>query len=185
TSDLVQGLGITQADAERIKERHGVAYEPLVDPSEMIGLPSTPGQGARQAQRQLVSHVIHQRLEEILLLVSRDLEAAGYVGRLPAGVVLTGGTAHLPGVVELGRDVFALPVRAGVPEFRLAGLVDSVQAPRYAAPVGLALYGARRFAAESAGFGGFGGGSGGGGGVGVAAANRLLAPLKRWLQDFF
>jgi len=51
TSDLVQGLGVTQADAERLKERHGVAYTPLVDASEMVTLPSTPGQGARQASR--------------------------------------------------------------------------------------------------------------------------------------
>src|SRR5438094_1488766 len=49
TSDMMQGLGVTQADAERLKERHGVAYQPLVDASEMINLPSTPSQGARQA----------------------------------------------------------------------------------------------------------------------------------------
>src|SRR5204863_309579 len=60
TSDMMQGLGVTQADAERLKERHGVAYQPLVDASEMINLPSTPSQGARQASRELLSHIIHQ-----------------------------------------------------------------------------------------------------------------------------
>src|SRR5207245_5611532 len=113
TTDVVQVLGVTQADAERLKERHGVAYKPLVDPSEMITLPSTPGQGARQAAREMLSDIIHQRLDEIFHLVDRELEKAGYgAGRLPAGVVLTGGTAHLPGMVELARDVFATPVRA-------------------------------------------------------------------------
>jgi cell division protein FtsA len=78
TNDLVQGLSVTQADAERIKERYGVAYEPLVDPNEMVDLPSTPGQGARQAPRQLIAHVIHQRVDEVFQLVSRELERAGY-----------------------------------------------------------------------------------------------------------
>src|SRR5439155_376944 len=139
------GLGVTQADAERLKERHGVAYQPLVDASEMINLPSTPSQGARQASRELLSHIIHQRVDEIFQLAQREFERAGYGGgRLPAGVVLTGGTAHLPGMVELARDAFAVPVRAGTPEQGISGLVDSVQAPRYAVPVGLVLYAARR-----------------------------------------
>jgi cell division protein FtsA len=177
TNDLVQGLGVTQADAERLKERHGIAYAPLVDASEMINLPSTPGQGARQASRELLSHIIHQRLDEIFMLVGREFERAGYGGgRLPAGVVLTGGTAHLPGLVELAREVFAVPVRAGAPELGISGLVDSVQAPRYAVPVGLVLYGARRLAQGAAGAGAS---------AGDGSVERMLGPLKRWLQDFF
>jgi len=179
TSDLVAGLGVTQADAERLKERHGVAYQPLVDAAEMINLPSTPSQGARQASRELLSHIIHQRVDEIFQLAQREFERAGYGGgRLPAGVVLTGGTAHLPGMVELARDAFAVPVRAGTPEQGISGLVDSVQAPRYAVPVGLVLYAARRLAQ---GAGGVPGGSTGKG----AGVERWFGPLKRWLQDFF
>jgi cell division protein FtsA len=90
-------------------------------------------------------------------------------------VVLSGGTAHLPGMVELAREVFAAPVRAGHPELGISGLVDSVQAPRYAVPVGLVLYAARKSAQ-------------GGGAPGVLFGGRpdkLFAPLKRWLQDFF
>jgi cell division protein FtsA len=177
TNDLVQGLGVTQADAERLKERHGIAYAPLVDAAEMINLPSTPGQGVRQASRELLSHIIHQRLDEIFMLVGREFERAGYGGgRLPAGVVLTGGTAHLPGLVELAREVFAVPVRAGAPELGISGLVDSVQAPRYAVPVGLVLYAARRLAHGTAGHGAL---------TGDGSVERVLGPLKRWLQDFF
>src|SRR5437667_7817512 len=167
TSDLVQGLGVTQSDAERLKERFGIAYAPLVDPSEMVPLPSTPGQGARQASRELLSHIIHQRLDEVFQLVAREFERAGYAGgRLPAGVVLTGGTAHLPGIVELARDVFATPVRAGAAERDISGLVDSVQAPRYAVPVGLVLYAAKRLAqGQSGGSKSLVGSSGGGGAV--------------------
>lgn len=176
TSDLVQGLGVTQSDAERLKERHGAAYTPLVDAGEMVSLASTQGQGARSASRELVAHIIHQRVDEIFQLVGREFERAGYAGgRLPAGVVLSGGTAHLPGMVELAREVFAVPVRAGHPELGISGLVDSVQAPRYAVPVGLVLYAARRIA--------HGAGERGlvvGGGV-----DRWLTGVKRWLQDFF
>ena len=176
TSDLVQGLGVTQSDAERLKERHGAAYTPLVDAGEMVSLPSTPGQGARTASRELVAHIIHQRVDEIFQLVGREFERAGYsAGRLPAGVVLSGGTAHLPGMVELAREVFAVPVRAGHPELGISGLVDSVQAPRYAVPVGLVLFAARKSA-------------GGGSAPGVlfgGTPEKLFGPLKRWLQDFF
>ena len=116
--------------------------------TEMVELPSTPGQGVRQASRQLIAHIIHQRVDEIFQLVGREFERAGYGGgRLPAGVVLTGGTAHLPGMVELAREAFAVPVRTGTPELGITGLVDSVQAPRYAVGVGLVLYAARRAAA--------------------------------------
>jgi len=176
TSDLVQGLGVPQGEAERLKERHGVAYKPLVDPNEMINLPSTQGQGVRQAARELVAEIIHQRLDEIFQLVDREIQKAGYDSRrLPAGVVLTGGTAHLAGIVELGRDVFGMPVRAGAPELGISGLVDSVQAPRYAVPVGLVLYAAREAARVAAGAGSLVDGAG----------HKLFGPLKRWLQDFF
>jgi len=113
----------------------------------------------------------------VFQLVAREFEKAGYAGRLPAGVVLTGGTAHLPGIVELARDVFATPVRAGAPERDISGLVDSVQAPRYAVPVGLVLYAARRVAHGQA--------AGGVPLVGSGAVEKWLGPLKRWLQDFF
>jgi cell division protein FtsA len=167
-----------------VKERTGSAYQPLVDPDEMVDLPSTPGQGARQASRDLVAHIIHQRMDEILQLVRTEIAKAGYEDpkQLPAGVVLTGGTAHLPGIVELAREVFGMPVRAGTPERGLGGLIDSVQAPRYAVPVGLAMYAARRVVQ-----GAVSGGQGNRAGSLVTGPgmDKLLGPVKRWLQDFF
>src|ERR1043166_2005398 len=113
----------------------------------MVDLPSTPGQGPRQVPRELLSNIIHERVDEIFDLVTRGLEGAGLGGgRMPAGVVSTGGTTHMPGMVELAREAFALPVRAGTPEQDISGLVDSVQAPRYAVATGLVLYAARRLA---------------------------------------
>lgn len=171
TSDIVLGMGVTQADAEQLKKRWGVAYTPLVDPDELLDLPGTPGQGVRQVKRELLAHIIHQRLDEIFGLVLDELENASFAGRLPSGVILTGGGAELAGVVELAREVFAMPVRAGSPDRGVTGLVDSVQAPRYAVSVGLVLY-----AAHERVYGGVDRESG---------VGKLFSPVKRWLQDFF
>ena len=177
TRDIVHGLGVTQADAERLKERYGSAYEPLVDPSEVIQLPSTQAQGERHIPRELLAHIIHQRMDEVFDLVQQDISAAGYAGKLSAGVVLTGGAAAMQGAGELASDVFGTGVRIGLPAENLSGLLDSVESPRFATAVGLALYGANRIALG-----------------GVAGARRIpigkgmegiAAKVKFWLQDFF
>src|SRR5436305_4717323 len=153
TSDIVHGLGVTQADAERLKERHGCAYEALVDPQEIIQLPSTVAQGDRQIPRELLAHIIHQRMDEIFDLVQRDVSSAGFAGKLSAGVVLTGGAAAMQGSAELASDVFGTGVRVGSPSEQLSGLSDAVEAPRFATVVGLAQYGGHRVALGAAGAG--------------------------------
>jgi cell division protein FtsA len=175
TADLVHGLQVTQVDAERLKERSGAAYEPLVPDSDVIDLPSTPGQGARTAQRRVLAHIMHMRLQEILEYALDEMTRAGYHQRLPAGVILTGGGALAPGIVELAREVLAMPARVGVPGQRLRGLADSVESPRTAVAAGLVLYAARQEAQS-----GFGHRPGR-----AQAVGKLIAPVKRWLQDFF
>jgi cell division protein FtsA len=142
----------------------------------VIELPSTPGQGARNAQRRVLAHIMHMRLQEVLEYALDEVTRAGYHQRLPAGVVLTGGGAQTPGIVELAREVFAMPARIGIPGQRLRGLADSVESPRMAVPSGLVLYGARQVAMS----GGFGTAS-----RKSPAVEKVLAPVKRWLQDFF
>jgi cell division protein FtsA len=150
TNDIVQGLGVTQADAEKLKERYGCAYEPMVDPDDVISLPSTVAQGERQIPRELLSHIIHQRMDEIFDLVQREIAGAGFAKRLSGGVVVTGGASQMAGVVELASDVFGTGVRRGTPgeqtEGLITGLSDSVEAPRFATVVGLALYASSRLA---------------------------------------
>jgi len=175
TNDLVHGLQVTQQDAERLKERFGAAYEPLVPDTDVFQLPGTPGQGPRTAHRQVVAHIMHMRLQEVLELALDEISRAGYRQRLPAGIILTGGGAQAPGIVELAREVFALPVRVGIPGEGLTGLVDSVETPRMAVPVGLLLYGAKQVTAT----GGFAAGRR------SPAVDKVLGPVKRWLQDFF
>jgi len=175
TGDIVHGLQVTQLDAERLKERYGAAYEPLVPEQDLFDLPSTPGQGARNAHRRILAHIMHMRMQEVLEYASDEITRAGFSQRLPAGVVLTGGGAQAPGIVELAREVFAMPARTGVPGQHLRGLADSVESPAFAVPVGLVLYGARQSLVS-----GFG--TGGRRSLGV---DRYFAPVKRWLQDFF
>jgi len=179
TADIVHGLGVTQADAERLKERHGCAYEPLVDPSDVIQLPSTVAQGDRQIPRELLAHIIHQRMDEIFDLVQRDISAAGFSGRLSAGVVLSGGAAAMQGAAELASEVFGTGVRVGIPSENIGGLVDSVEAPRFATVAGLAQYGAHRIALGGAAAGSRRVSMGGGG------MEKMVAKIKFWLQDFF
>jgi cell division protein FtsA len=177
TSDLVHGLHLTQAEAERIKMSYGSAYEALVAEAEVIELPAAGGHPARHAPRRLVAHIMGMRFQEILELSFDEVTRAGWaMAGLPAGVVLSGGAAGTPGIVELARDVFAAPVRVGVPAAGLRGLVDRVASPGLAVPVGLALWGARQVATGS----GFGAG-----GRSSPAVERVLGPVKRWLQDFF
>src|SRR5216110_1369597 len=146
TSDIVHGLGVTGADAERLKERYGCAYEPLVDPNDVIQLPSTVAQGDRQIPRELLAHIIHQRMDEIFDMVQRELQRSGYAGKLSAGIVLTGGAATMQGMAELATDVFGTGVRTGLPGESVGGLSDAVEAPRFSTVVGLAQYGANRIA---------------------------------------
>jgi cell division protein FtsA len=175
TSDIAQGLSVTQSDAEALKEKYGVAYEPLVDPAELIEIPGTAGQGPRQVQRELLAHIIHMRLEEILGMVSREVEREGYQGRLAAGVVLTGGAAQQRGAVELAREVFAMPVRVGQPGQHLTGsLVDHVEQPRFSTATGLALYGVQE-AAKGASQAG----------PAAMTLDRLSGSIRRWLMEWF
>jgi cell division protein FtsA len=146
TNDIVHGLGLTQADAERVKERHGCAYEPMVDRSDMIALPSTAAQGDRQISRDLLAHIIHQRMDEIFDLVLRDIQGSGYLGKLASGIVLTGGASALPGMGELAADLFGTAVRVAIPHENIVGLSDAVEAPRFSTAVGLTQYGANRYA---------------------------------------
>jgi len=176
TSDIVHGLQVTQQEAERLKERHGSAYEPLVPEGEVIQLPGTPGQGPRNAHRHVLAHIMRMRLQEVLELALDEITRAGYHQRLPAGVVLTGGGAQVPGITELAREVFAMPVRTGKPGEGLSGLTDSVESPKFAVLAGLAQYGAKQLAQGAA----FGTGQ-----RRSQAVEKFVMPVRRWLQDFF
>lgn len=170
TNDLAKGLSITYAEAEKAKERHGAAFAQLVDPRESVELPA-PGPGAsRQVPRELIAHIIEQRLDEIMGLVARELENSGEAGKLGAGAVLTGGGAALPGAVEVAQHVFGMPARVGMPGQHLSGLADSVRRPQFATATGLVLFAADSVIEH-----------GGGGRVGAGMVSRVVD----WIREFF
>jgi cell division protein FtsA len=179
TSDIVHGIGVTQSDAERLKERYGCAYEPMVDPDDIVELPSTVAQGERHVPREVLAHIIHQRIDEIFSLVQAEIQRAGYANRLSGGIVVTGGAAAMQGIAELAADVFGTGVRIGLPTEHIGGLSDSVEATRFSTVVGLALYGANRMAV--------GGASAGGRRRAISSpkVDRFAQRVKTWLQDFF
>jgi cell division protein FtsA len=175
TNDIVKGLSLPYADAVRAKERWGVARTALVDPRELFELPGASGGPERQIARELLAHIIEQRMDEIFGLVAQEIERSGLADRLGAGVVLTGGGASLDGIAELAGASFSGAVRVGTPGDGMRGLADTVRRPKFATAAGLVLYGARRELAE-----GVGGRAGGG-----ASVNGVIKWMREWLADFF
>jgi len=138
TKDLAMGLRIPEAEAEKIKQRHGCALGDMITPGEMIEMPKVGGRDPSPMPRRKLSEIIEPRAEEIFSLVKEQCEGNGLLGRLSAGVVLTGGSVIMEGMTDLAERVFRLPTRRGVPRF-LGNTVDAVNGPMYATGVGLAL----------------------------------------------
>jgi len=136
TNDIAMALRTPTPDAEDIKIQYGIAKQVLADPEEMIDVPGVGDRGPRTLSRQALAAVIEPRVEELFSLVHQVVRESGYEELLSSGVVLTGGTAMMPGMVELGEDMFLKPVRVGVPEYR-GNLHEVVKSPRYATVMGL------------------------------------------------
>lgn len=136
TNDIAMALRTPTPDAEEIKLRYGIAKQVLASPDEKIEVPGLGDRGPRTLSKQALSAVIEPRVEELYSLVHQVIRESGYEELLSSGVVITGGTSLLPGMVELGEDIFLKPVRIGVPEYA-GGLADVVKSPRYATVMGL------------------------------------------------
>ncbi len=141
--------------AEYLKIRHGHLQAPTEPVAEsggggqdgQIEIESFSGLKRRSVSRSLLYEVIAARVEEIFQMLRAEVRRVGYEGLLPAGVVLTGGTALLPGIEEMARSVLNMPVRIGVPT-RLGGLADTIDSPAYATSVGLVRWGLQRGSAQ-------------------------------------
>jgi cell division protein FtsA len=162
-----------------LKEVYGVALESLVSADEVIGLPGTATQPERQVPRELLAHIIHQRLDEIFDLVVRGVHGRAR-GSIGGGVVLTGGGAEMPGTAALARDAFGTTVRVGRPLEAIAGLREALDTPREAAVAGLTLYGATRLA-----IGGATAPMPRRVSAGAPQMERWAQRVRLWLQDFF
>ena len=136
TSDIAMALRTPTKDAEDIKVESGYAKQLLADPDTQVEVPGLGDRGPRMLSRQVLAGVIEPRVEEIFSLVQQVIRESGYEEILSSGIVLTGGSSVMPGMVELGEDIFLKPVRRGIPKYSSA-LSDMVAQPRAATVMGL------------------------------------------------
>ncbi len=141
TNDIAMALRTPTKDAEDIKQRFGCALSQLADPQEMVEVPGVGDRSSRQLSRKTLAEVIEPRVEELYSLVQTELRRSGYEELLSSGVVLTGGSSAMQGMVELGEEIFHMPVRIGMPQYA-GGLAEVVRSTRYATGVGLLIAGA-------------------------------------------
>jgi cell division protein FtsA len=149
TNDLAVGLRTPIPEAEKIKREHGVAWHELLGEEKAIEIATVGDRPPRTVFARMLNEIIEPRAQELLALVLDELKRAGLDTSIPAGLILSGGGAHLSGVVELAERVFSLPVRVAVPR-GVEGMPEQLSQPEYATAVGLLLYGAhnRRVAAQ-------------------------------------
>ena len=140
TNDIAVAFRTPTQFAEQIKVKHACALRQLASADEMIEVPGVGDRSARRLARQTLAEVVEPRYEELLSLVQSELRRSGFEESCAAGVVLTGGTSKMEGVIELAEEVFHLPVRLGVPQ-HVTGLAEVVRNPIHATGVGLLLYG--------------------------------------------
>ena len=140
TNDIAMALRTPTKDAEELKIRHGVALRQLASVNDMIEVPGVGDRGAREISRQTLAEVIEPRVEELYSLVQRELRSCGLEELLSSGIVITGGTSLMKGMVELGEEVFHMPVRVGLPQYSGA-LAEVVRNPRHSTGMGLLLAG--------------------------------------------
>ncbi len=140
TNDIAVALRTPTQHAEEIKIKYACALTQLASPEETIEVPSVGDRPARRLARQTLAEVVEPRYEELLTLIQAELQRSGYEELLAAGVVLTGGSSKMEGVIELAEEVFHMPVRLGVPQ-NVTGLAEVARNPIYATGVGLLHFG--------------------------------------------
>jgi len=172
TNDIAVALRTPTQYAEEIKMKYACALTQLAREDETIEVPSVGDRPPRQLARQTLAEVVEPRYEELLMLVQAELRRSGFEELLAAGVVLTGGSSKMEGVIELAEEVFHLPVRLGLPQ-HVGGLVDAVRNPIHATGVGLLLFGNK---SEVSGQSETKMGSG---------FKEMLARMKSWFQGNF
>ena len=172
TNDIAVGLRTPTAEAEKIKRNYGCCLTSMVGKDETIEVPSVGGREPRILSRQLLAEILEPRVEEIFTLVNREIVKSGFEDVIASGVVITGGSAILPGMPELAEQIFNLPVRRGVPR-DIGGLTDVVNSPVYATGVGLVKYGSRNLQIRNFSIGQ------------ENVFDKVIRRMKEWFGEFF
>ena len=172
TNDIAMALRTPTKDAEDIKIAHGCALRQLASVNDVIEVPGVGDRGPRQLSRQTLAEVIEPRVEELYSLIQRELRASGFEELLSSGVVLTGGSSAMQGMVELGEEVFHMPVRMGVPNYS-GGLSEVVRNPRYSTGVGLLISGLEQMKRDQHVR------------MQVGSLNQLVERMRKWFTGNF
>jgi cell division protein FtsA len=175
TNDIAIGLRTPHSEAEKIKRSYGCALACLVKDKESIEVPSVGGREPRILSRELLAEIIEPRVVELYDLLKREITASGYEEALSSGLVITGGTVIMEGMLEAAERAFQIPVRRGYPR-GIGGLVDVVNSPMYATSVGLLLYGHRQTDKKDKGPQELSGRN---------MFNKVFARMKGWVEEFF
>ncbi len=139
TNDLAIGTRTPIDKAEMIKRKFGSGLDPNLR-NQNIEIPSVGGKKIRLINPSLLTEILKPRAEEIFEMVKSRIEQEGLENKINAGVVLTGGTSQLDGLLEIADEIFAAPIRIGKP-FGLGGLIDKVDTPDFSTSLGLIKYG--------------------------------------------
>ncbi len=175
TNDIAVALRTPTANAEEIKKKYGCALTQLANGDESIQVPSVGDRPPRKLARQTLAEVIEPRIEELYGLILAELRRSGFEDVIGSGIVLTGGSSKMEGMIDLAEEVFHTQVRLGIPQ-GVGGLSGVVHNPIYATGVGLVLSGAMART---------------GGRYGLAAASApvgvksVLGKMKNWFQGNF
>ncbi|MCR8914764.1 cell division protein FtsA [Marinobacter panjinensis] len=143
TNDIAMALRTPTQNAEEIKIKYACALTQLAGADETIKVPSVGDRAPRDLSRQALAEVVEPRYEELFTLVQSELRRSGFEDLIPAGIVITGGSSTMEGVVELAEEIFHMPVRLACPQ-RVSGMTEVVNNPIYATGVGLLIHGFRQ-----------------------------------------
>ena len=158
--------------AEEIKIKHGCALRQLADAREVVEVPGVDGRDPRQLSVQTLAEVIEPRVVELYEFVLGELRRSGMEEMIASGIVITGGSSLMKGMVELGEEIFHMPVRLGMPR-NVGGLSEVVGNPRYATGVGLVLMGQQQVERQLQGQ------------LESNSFSQVLSRMKSWFQGNF
>ena len=143
TNDIAMALRTPTDNADEIKIKYACALTQLANEGEMIKVPGVGDRPPRELSRQALAEVVEPRYDELFTMIKAELQRSGYENLMAAGIVLTGGTSKMEGVIELAEEIFHMPVRLGMPT-SVKGLSDIVRNPIYSTGVGLLMYGMKQ-----------------------------------------
>lgn len=172
TNDVAVAFRTPTQSAEDIKIKHGCALRQLADAREIVEVPGVDDRDPRQLSVQTLAEVLEPRVVELYELILNELRRSGMEEMIASGIVITGGSSMMRGMVELGEEIFHMPVRMGLPR-HVEGLSEVVGNPRYATAVGLLLTGKSRLERQLSGQ------------LESNSIGRIFERMKSWFQGNF